>query len=295
MRAARGIVAALLAASGILMYVASHRRWAKVCGWGETGGDPCLARQDHRYDFLLPSDPWQPVAGTAQLAGCSVLLFAVALLLLPAALGAGRPRLLLASAAVAAVPTVDGAVATLRSGTAGEVVPPLLGTPSTVGWLLLTPVLLVVLAFRVRGAARVAVVALVLSTPLVGGLTYGIGPYDARPWYEGMSGALIVVAAAAVVWAGGGVGFDTARSSPAQPAEGGLGFDAARSSPAQPAGAGVGFDTARSSPAQPAEGRSSDPAQPAEGRAAQRSRSRERWTLPDGGFGSAATKCTARG
>lgn len=68
----------LLGASGALMYAASSQRWADACPWGAVAGDVerelCTSRQDHVYDFVAPSAPWEPVGHTAQLAGWSLLV-----------------------------------------------------------------------------------------------------------------------------------------------------------------------------------------------------------------------------
>ena len=82
-------------------------------------------------------------------------------------------------------------VATLRSGLAGEVVRP--GADDLVMWLwfLVPPVLFGRLAVLSPGwAARAAAVLLVLASPLVAGFTYAIGPFDAQPWWEAISGVL---------------------------------------------------------------------------------------------------------
>ena len=69
----------LLGASGALMYAASWQRWAGACPWGDSDGKLCTLRQDHLYDFLPPSARWSPWAA-GQLAGCSLLVLAVAYL-----------------------------------------------------------------------------------------------------------------------------------------------------------------------------------------------------------------------
>ena len=46
------------------------------------------------------------------------------------------------------------------------------------------------------GWARAAAVVLVLSMPIVAYFSYAIGSYDSRPWWEAISGAIMVVALA---------------------------------------------------------------------------------------------------
>jgi hypothetical protein len=50
-------------------------------------------------------------------------------------------------------------------------------------------------AVAARGwAATAAAVSLFLASPLVAAFTYAIGPYDARPWWEAISGVLTATA-----------------------------------------------------------------------------------------------------
>ena len=60
------------------------------------------------------------------------------------------------------------------------------------GWVPL--VLLVRFAVATRGWTLAAAVCLVLATPLVAAFSYAVGPYDARPWWEGISGLLTATA-----------------------------------------------------------------------------------------------------
>jgi hypothetical protein len=183
----------LLVTSGALMYAASWQRWAGVCPWGDNDSARCSVRQDHRYDFLAPSAAWEPVGEAAQLAGGSMLVLALAFALLPWALTGRRPHVASAAALVGAVLALgDVGVATLRSGIAGSVVPPVAGDPALFGWLLLPPVLLVRFAVDARGWALAATVWLVLATPLMAVFSYAVGPYDAQPWWEGVSGLFTV-------------------------------------------------------------------------------------------------------
>lgn len=184
----------LLVASGALMYVASWQRWAGPCPWGESDSAPCTLRQDHRYDFIVPAAPWDPVGDAAQLAGCSLLVLALALVLLPWALTGRRPGVVSAVALAGAVlATVAMGVATLRSGLVGSVVEP--AAPDLAGyvWVFVPPALLVRFAIGARGWSRAAAVWIILGSPVVAMFTYAIGPYDAQPWYEATSGVLTAV------------------------------------------------------------------------------------------------------
>lgn len=217
LRGLRTTTGALLTGSGALMAAASWQRWAGVCGWGDVDSAGCLERQDHRYDVLAPSAPWEPVGIAPELAGASLLVLAVALLLLPWALTGRRPGPVSAVAvAGAAVGSAAMGVTALGSGLSGEVVEPVGGDVTIWVWLLLTPVVLVHLAVLAHGWRRTAAVLLVLGAPPVALFSYAVGPYDARPWWEAVSGLLVVAAGACVVGAGpAGRRPDGAGSSPA--------------------------------------------------------------------------------
>ena len=58
----------------------------------------------------------------------------------------------------------------------------------------MTPVLLVRFAVAARGWTLAAAVWLVLATPLVAAFSYAVGPYDAQPWWEAISGLLTATA-----------------------------------------------------------------------------------------------------
>ena len=194
LRVLRAGAAVLLAASGALMYAASWQRWAGACPWADSEGELCTLRQDHLYDFLPPSAPWQPVGDAAQLAGWSLLVLALAFLLLPWALTGRRPghfsavALVITVAAMAAV-----GIAMIRSGLTGSVVTLPASDLAVYGWALIPPFLLVRWAVEARGWAIAAAASLVLATPLVAAFSYAIGSYDARPWWEAISGAFTVI------------------------------------------------------------------------------------------------------
>jgi hypothetical protein len=195
LRVLRVGVGVLLGGSGALMYAASWQRWRGACPWGDVDGALCTRRQDHRYDFVAPTAPWQPVGDAAQLAGWSLLVLALAFVLLPWALTGRRPGLVSAAALVGAVLALAAVgVATVRSGLAGTVVRPLSGDLALSVWLLAPPVLLVRFAVAVRGWPLAAAVWLVLATPLVAAFSYAVGPHDAQPWWEAISALLTATA-----------------------------------------------------------------------------------------------------
>lgn len=85
-------------------------------------------------------------------------------------------------------------VATLRSGLDGSVVHPISYDLALSVWLLVPPVLLVRFAVAARGWTLAALVWLVLATPLVAAFSYEVGPYDAQPWWEAISGVFTATA-----------------------------------------------------------------------------------------------------
>lgn len=179
-------------ASGALMYAAGWQRWAVACPWGRSDSSGCTARQDHRFDFVPPWDPWEPIGTAAQLAGVSMVLGAVALPALAFALRGGRrpgPVALLALV-VSVLATIDVGVATVRSGLGGVVVPPVTGDLALSLWLLVPLGLLVWVALGSHGWGVAAAVLLGLGSPLVASFSYAIGPYDAAPWWEATMGVL---------------------------------------------------------------------------------------------------------
>ena len=185
----------LLGVSGALMYAASWQRWAGACAWADVEGALCTTRQDHLYDFVPPIAPWEPLGNAAQLAGWSLLVLALAFVLLPWALTGRRPGVVSAAALVGTVVALGSVgVATVRSGLAGSVVPTINEDLALYVWLFLPPGLLVRFAIAARGWPLAATVGLVLATPLVAMFTYAIGPFDAQPWWEGISGLLTVTA-----------------------------------------------------------------------------------------------------
>jgi hypothetical protein len=200
LRVMRVGAAVLLGASGALMYAASWQRWGGVCSWGKGESGACSYRQDHRYDFVAPSPPWEPVGHAAELAGWSLIVLALAFVALPWASTGRRPGALTAVALLGAVVglAVVG-LATLQSGLAGHVVHPPFYDLAGYLWVLLPPALLIRFGIAARGWGRAAAVLLFLSTPLVASFTYAIGPYDAQPWWEAVSAVFIASSAACLL------------------------------------------------------------------------------------------------
>lgn len=189
-RVLRLVAALALVASGVLLFAASWQRWGSC-----SGAEACAARQDHLVDFLPPTEPWVPVGSAAQLAGLSLLAFALALPLLPWALDPRRPGPVTAVVLVASeLAVVAVGVAVLRSGLSGAVVAPVLGGWTLGAWVFGPPVLFVRFAVSARGWARATPVLLFLASPLVASLTYAIGDYDTRPWWEAVSGSFTAAA-----------------------------------------------------------------------------------------------------
>lgn len=202
MRILRVWVATTLMASGGLLFAASWQRWAGACPWrGNQETQNCNTRMDHLYDFLPPQEPWLPAGMAAQLAGASLLVLAVALLPLPWALTGRKPGLPSAVILLATVLSVTGVgLAALRSGLEGTVVSPV-GSKLTIWlWVLVPPLLFAGVAVFSRGwASGAAALLLILASPLVAFFTYAIGPWDAQPWWEAISGLLTCGAGACVL------------------------------------------------------------------------------------------------
>ena len=195
-------VATALVASGGLLYAASWQRWAGACPWrGDQETQACETRMDHLYDFLPPTEPWAPAGVAAQLAGASMLVLAAALLALTWAVPGRRPgRLAVAVAVAAALAVVDLGLATLRSGIEGTLVSPAAGNATIWLWVLVPPLLLARVAVLSGGWANgLAAGLLVLGSPLVAAFSYAIGPFDAAPWWEAISGLLTSAAGACLL------------------------------------------------------------------------------------------------
>lgn len=195
MRFLRVAVGLLLGACGALLYAASWQRWAGACSFNQTGGRRCDARQNDYANVYPVFDPWEPVGNAAQLAGYSMLVLAVAFVLLPWALTGRRPGPI-TGVLLCVVVLVQAAVgvSNLRSGFAGSSVDPLFGETTIWVWFYVPFGVLVRFAFGARGWTLAAAIGLILANPLVSLFSYYNGSFDARPWYEAISGTFTMAA-----------------------------------------------------------------------------------------------------
>ena len=66
--------AALMVLAGLLIAAAAAVRWFPCVQ--NVASPTCAARQSRAYDYLLPTDPWQPLPAAAVLAGLGMFLLA---------------------------------------------------------------------------------------------------------------------------------------------------------------------------------------------------------------------------
>lgn len=205
------LISALLGASGLLCVAAAAVRWSPACGPGGFDNGACLAVQDDAYDFTDPRSPWSPVGHSAELYGISLLLLAVAIVILPQLLLGRHPaRVHHVSALVVAAGVGATGVRIWLSGHADSVVELPGGVVTALLWALAWPGLVVTLL--TQGAVRqvvhqrwhVAVGAcLALASPVpqifVPTIVLGYVSYDTTPWSEAVGG-IFLIAAAALVW-----------------------------------------------------------------------------------------------
>ena len=196
MRAARAIVGGALLGAGVLLYAASWQRWADACPWPVGTTAECGLRQDSRYEFLSPTEGWEPVGSAAQLAGVSTTALALVLALLPLAMtGHVRPRnpgwpwLVLS-----VVSAVLVGVATLRAGLAGAVVEPPGAVLTVTVWLLLAPYVVGWLAVLALGCGHGGGRAPRPRPPAPGTGALRHRRMGLPPWWEAISGILMGVA-----------------------------------------------------------------------------------------------------
>lgn len=207
--ASTGAISLLLAASGALMVAAAAQRWWPACHLGHYDTPACLRVQDHRYDFVLPMDPWVQAGHAAVLAALSLILLGAAVAALPLLMRSrGRPAYLWLPCAVLGVSQLLAGVSTLGSG--------LFGRPDDALWTAFVgfvwlgwPVALTLTSILMTGHVRhpgtgwlLLVVLLTASTPLgqvfVAPALTGYLSYDMTPWSEGWGGACLLLAALAV-------------------------------------------------------------------------------------------------
>ncbi len=199
----------LLAGSAGLSLAAAWQRWAGVCGYGDLDVPACAARQDHRFDAMFRGATWEPIGSMAQLLGLGTILLAIALVLVPGALGRRLSTWQWGVLVLGAVSLLPTGIATLLSGVAGTVVEVPL-TPAFAFLALFALPLMVPLALFTRDAdgqraglrGGLVVWMLVLTTPffqlVLGPLAGGGASYDTSPWSEAVAVPFLLVAALAL-------------------------------------------------------------------------------------------------
>lgn len=196
--------AGLLLAVAVLQLAASLERWVALsASWTRT--DHLI--EDHRFDYLYPSDPWESLGTTAQFSGAAFFLLALAILAM--ARGAVRhPRASdrVIASVVAGTFAVDGLHGVLSGVT---------GSPTIVQYVvdplsLVSFIGLVVLAVRWFRSSWPAAIASVLITAItLPGyivVTFVIAPgitnyqsFDTTPWSETIVAAFVALAALAML------------------------------------------------------------------------------------------------
>ena len=198
----------MLLLAGGLWAAAAAERWWPACRPGELTSTACGLVQDHRFDYVVPSAPWEPIGRTAEYAGAGYLALALAF----AALAWGRPRrFALPLAATVALATATVGVTTLLSGLQDRPVAPSFGGLGLLVWALAGPFVVVALCTtptragrRARGAVGglLTGTALALATPIPGYLlapTF-LGSYDTPAWGGGVEVVALALAAAGAAW-----------------------------------------------------------------------------------------------
>jgi hypothetical protein len=107
--------AGLIMLAGVLLAVAASLRWAPCFAGNQA---VCVIRRSHRFGYVVPVDPWQPLPGVTLLAGVGMLLVGVAWLLLYARLRIKPWQRTLITIALVAKPVLFGGL-TLISAFAG--------------------------------------------------------------------------------------------------------------------------------------------------------------------------------
>ena len=197
--------AALLLVSAALQFIASLERWVTITeSWTRT--DHLV--EDHRFDYLYPSDPWEPLGSTAHLAGAGFPLMGLAVLVM--VVGTAVDRVLAIAVALSfAIPGIHALV----SGLIGVPTP----AQHVVAWLTLVSFIgLVVLAVRTIRTSWVTSLAFVLLSAItITGyivVAFVITPtitnfqsFDTTPWTETIVAAFIALAGLAMLAAAGAV------------------------------------------------------------------------------------------
>jgi hypothetical protein len=198
-KARLGASCALLVA-GALTILAASERWWPACGSGKFATRACEVVQSHRFDYVLPSSPWEPVGSAAQLRGGAYLALAVAFLLIATRAGSTKAVSACVQALAISAATVGGL--TLWSAETGN-----LSTLSPVGsmamvLLVLSPIVLVWAChvWRTGPADTAMLIALSAANPIVDFLVtpaLTTSSYDTAPWSGALEGLLYAVAGAA--------------------------------------------------------------------------------------------------
>ncbi|MEO6512629.1 MAG: hypothetical protein ABIO16_16640 [Nocardioides sp.] len=200
------LVAVLLVSSAALTWTSAWLRWQSVCPiGGDWNSDACLVRQEHAFDSVPVSEPWQADPSWSLWGGLGMTLLAMAVLLLPLALSTHRwqrAALVLPALSLGIV----GVTATL-SGLQERVVD-VPAHPLAIYLILLPlPVALLLMLRRpgpmsTGGQLRgLVVTSLVLATPLAQALLVApvlilYSSYDTAPWTEAAVVPCLLAAAA---------------------------------------------------------------------------------------------------
>ena len=205
----RGAGSALLVSAGVMSIAAASERWWPACRPFGFDHPDCYRLQRDWYDYVAPAEPWVPVGDAAALAAVSLLLQALAVLVVVPALFDRKYRLLAGGVGLAmSVNLLFPAAATWLSAEEGRAVDiPGLSTAMWFwiwGWPIIAFTAIVALSIftplgRRDGLRLLVIACLVATAPLV---EYFFvmpfftlyTPYDTTPWTGAVSGVLLVVA-----------------------------------------------------------------------------------------------------
>lgn len=181
--------ATFLLLSAVLQVVASLERWVVARG-GDESTD--MSIEDHRFDYIVPAEPWENVGAAAQWFGAGSLALAAGVVLL--GLAGSRSAVRIALVVLAAGPFALAGIHAFASG--------LLGIPSALvvvvsSLLSLGVQVIAVVALgvhtmresRLRGLALVLVAGstiagLLVATFVIAPMIAGYQSYDTTPWSE---------------------------------------------------------------------------------------------------------------
>jgi hypothetical protein len=208
--AARVVGSALLVESGALAIAAAYLRWWPACRPFDFETPECVHLQDDDYDYILVAHSWVPVGDSAPVGAVSLVLLALAVLVVTPVLVGGRWRWLAWSLSpVLAVSVLIPAAATwlsVRSGVPAAVPGELQAWWVWVwGW----PGMLLVLAVASAVADQrmwwrlLVVGCLAVTSPwgefFIAPIVMHYSPAgDLMPWTGAVSGAALLVAGVAL-------------------------------------------------------------------------------------------------